>query len=221
MGNNCAERITSVDYPYLSSYGSVYDTFYSIHAILFPMPTPQTLDDVRTALYAFKGIEIAKNANPVMGHGNPHAKIVFVGEAPGEQEDQQGIPFVGRAGTYLNELLATIGLNREDTYITNIVKFRPPDNRDPTEEEKAACLPFLEQELSIIEPQVIVPLGRHALSFFLPHVSIGDVHGIPQIINHRTIVPMYHPAAAMYNPKLRPVLADDFKKLGAFLKERA
>lgn len=185
------------------------------------MSTPLTLDDVQKELFAWKGIEIAKTANPVMGHGNPHAKIVFVGEAPGEQEDQQGIPFVGRAGKYLNELLATIGLNREDIYITNIVKFRPPDNRDPTEAEKTACLPFLEMELSMIQPKIIVPLGRHALGFFLPHVSIGDVHGIPQTIDNYTIFPMYHPAAAMYNPKLRHVLADDFKKLGALLKERA
>lgn len=180
--------------------------------------TTMTLDDVRAKLNAWKGIEIAKSANPVMGHGNPKSEIVFVGEAPGQKEDEQGIPFVGQAGKLLEELLGTIGLKREDVYITNVVKFRPPENRDPTPEEKEACLPFLQMELSIIKPKVIVPLGRHALTQFFTKMSITDAHGKAHTIGEQTIFPIYHPAAALHNPGLRQALFDDFAALGAFLK---
>ncbi len=182
------------------------------------MPATVTLDDVRAKLNAWKGIDIAKTANPVMGYGNPHAEIVFIGEAPGQREDEQGKPFVGPAGKLLDELLGSINLKREDVYITNVVKFRPPDNRDPTPEEKEACLPFLQMELAIIKPRVLVPLGRHALTQFFTKKSITEAHGKPQIIgNKMTVFPIYHPAAALHNPGLRQALFDDFKALGAFL----
>lgn len=182
--------------------------------------TTMTLDDVRTKLNSWKGIDIAKTANPVMGHGNPKAEIVFVGEAPGQREDEQGIPFVGPAGKLLDELLGTIGLKREDVYITNVVKFRPPQNRDPTPEEKEACLPFLQMELGIIKPKIIAPLGRHALTQFFTKMSITEAHGKPhRIADGVTIFPIYHPAAALHNPNLRQALFDDFAALGAFLKE--
>lgn len=184
----------------------------------FPAMTPLTLDDVKTELLSWKEIEIAKNSNPVMGHGNPHSNIVFVGEAPGQKEDEQGIPFVGQAGKMLSALLESINLKRDDVYITNIVKFRPPENRDPTPEEKEACLPFLQMELSIIKPTVVVPLGRHALKLFMPHAVIGDVHGKPHTVDEHIIFPLYHPAAALHNPNLRQTLFDDFKALGKFLK---
>lgn len=183
---------------------------------------PLTLDDLREKLSTWKGIDLAKTANPVMGEGNPHAAIVFVGEAPGQREDELKRPFVGAAGKFLDELLASIGLKREDVYITNVVKFRPPENRDPTPVEKAACLPFLKLELSIIRPKVIVPLGRHALGEFFTTMSISDVHGKPQILSNATVIfPIYHPAAALHNGNLRQALYDDFKALGTFLKEHS
>jgi uracil-DNA glycosylase family 4 len=188
---------------------------------------PHTLEEVREKLLAWKGIEIAKTSNPVMGHGNPHAEIMFIGEAPGEKEDKQGIPFVGQAGKLLDELLKSINLNREDVYITNVVKFRPPENRDPTPEEKAACLPFLQMEIAIIKPKVLVPLGRHALTQFFTKMSITDAHGKAHTITQGdnsaspiTVFPIYHPAAALHNPGLRQALFDDFKALGEFLKTK-
>lgn len=182
------------------------------------MPTTLSLADVRTQLAGWKGIEIAKSANPVPGYGSEKAEIVFVGEAPGQREDEQGKPFVGAAGKLLDELLASIDLKREDVYITNVVKFRPPQNRDPTPEEKEACLPFLQMELAIIQPKVIVPLGRHALTQFFTKMSITDTHGKPQKIgDDMTIFPLYHPAAALHNPNLRQTLFDDMKTLGDFL----
>ncbi len=181
-------------------------------------PMPHTLKEVRETLEKWKGIEIAKHANPVPGDGNPKAAVMFIGEAPGQREDEQQKPFVGPAGKLLSELLESIGLKREDVYITNIVKFRPPDNRDPTIEEKEACLPFLQMEIAIIKPKVLVPLGRHALTQFFTKMSITDAHGKPHKIgNDMTVFPIYHPAAALHNPGLRQALFDDFKALGHFL----
>lgn len=181
-----------------------------------------TLDDLRAKLKEWKGIELAKTANPVLGEGSPQADIMFVGEAPGEQEDKQGRPFVGNAGKFLNELLGSIGFKREDVYISNVVKFRPPNNRDPEPEEKQACLPFLLLEISLIKPKIIVPLGRHALAHFFAKMTIGDAHGKPQkLTEEMTIFPIYHPAAALHNPGLRQALKDDFAALGAYLKTRA
>ncbi len=184
------------------------------------MTTPQTLDDLRQQLIQWKGIDIAKTSNPVPGDGNPKAAIVFVGEAPGQREDELGKPFVGQAGKLLDELLASIDLKREDVYITNVVKFRPPENRDPTPEEKAACLPFLQLELAIIRPKVIVPLGRHALTQFFTNISITDAHGKPRkLTDSLSIFPLYHPAAALHNPNLKQTLFEDMKALGKFLRE--
>ena len=176
-----------------------------------------TLEDVRETLTQWKGIAIAKTSRPVMGSGNPRATIVFIGEAPGQREDEEGKPFVGQAGKMLDALLASIKLKREDIYITNIVKFRPPENRDPTAEEKTACLPFLHMELAIIQPTVIVPLGRHALAAF-SELPISEAHGKPLILDDgTTMFPLYHPAAALHNPNLRQTLFDDFKALGEVL----
>lgn len=183
--------------------------------------TTMTLDTVRETLKTWKGIPLAHTANPVPGHGNPNAEIMFIGEAPGQKEDEQGIPFVGQAGKLLDELLASIGLKREDIYITNVVKFRPPENRDPTPEEKEACMPFLKLEIGIIKPKVIVPLGRHALGTFLPKVNITAAHGKAQKINDGiSIFPLYHPAAALHNPNLKGTLFEDIAKLKEFLDSR-
>lgn len=179
---------------------------------------PHPLEKLRSRLNTWKDIDIARTSNPVPGDGNPRAEIVFVGEAPGAKEDAAGRPFVGSAGKILDGLLESIGLTRADVYVTNIVKFRPPENRDPTKQEKNACIPFLDEELAIIRPRVIVPLGRHALSHFLPNVTIGDAHGKPYSRKKApTIFPLYHPAAALHNPRLRQTLNDDMRALGKFL----
>ena len=133
----------------------------------------------------------------------------------------QGIPFVGQAGKLLDTLLESIGLVRADVYITNVVKFRPPENRDPTPEEKEACLPFLQMELAIIRPKVLVPLGRHALTTFFTKMSISDAHGKAHALpDGSAVFPIYHPAAALHNPGLRQALFDDFSALKKFLDER-
>ncbi len=159
----------------------------------------------------------------VWGNGSAQADIIFIGEAPGKKEDQEGIPFIGSAGKFLNELLASISLKREDIYITNIVKYRPPNNRDPLPEEKVACREWLVDEIKLIHPRLIIPLGRHALEYFLPDARISDVHG--QIfqktfsdLGKRSIIPLYHPAAALYNGGLRVTLKEDFGKIPALLK---
>jgi DNA polymerase len=147
----------------------------------------------------------------VFGDGNADADIVFVGEAPGQKEDEQGLPFVGAAGQFLNEMLASIGLKRSDVYITNIVKYRPPNNRDPYPEEKLAFLPFLKRQLAVIKPKLIVTLGRHSMQALLPagH-SISQCHGQPKRYQGQVYLPLFHPAAALYNNAMRQTLIDDF-----------
>lgn len=156
----------------------------------------------------------------VFGEGSPDAKIVFIGEAPGKQEDLQGKPFVGASGKFLNEMLATIGLDRSDIYITNIVKYRPPDNRDPWPEEKKAFLPYLHEQLKVIAPKLTVFLGRHSMNSFFPDLKIGEVHG--RVIKDgagRAYLALYHPAAALYNGGLRATLQEDFARIRTFISE--
>jgi DNA polymerase len=152
----------------------------------------------------------------VPGEGNPRAAVVFVGEAPGATEDQLGRPFVGRAGKLLDELLGEAGLVRADVWITNVVKARPPKNRDPKAPEIAHWMPVLNREIELIGPRFIVPLGRHALRHFAPAAKIGDVHGT--LVDGR-LFPLYHPAAAMYNQTLRETLFADARALGVLLRE--
>lgn len=159
--------------------------------------------------------ELAASATQlVMGDGNLDAEIVFIGEAPGKNEDEQGLPFVGAAGKFLNEMLAQAGLVRGDVYITNIVKYRPPNNRDPLPEEKKAFWPYLVRQLDIIKPAVVVTLGRHSMEYFLPDAKISLIHGEAKRISFGdrriVIVPLYHPAAALYNGGMRQTLIDDF-----------
>jgi DNA polymerase len=161
---------------------------------------------------------------PVFGNGNPEADIVFIGEAPGKKEDETGVPFVGAAGKFLEEMLATIGMKREQIYITNIVKYRPPNNRDPEPTEKDACREWLHTELSFIKPKLIVFLGRHSMNDFFPDLKISDAHGkliIKKIAHIPTthFLPLYHPAAALYNGGMRKILLKDFKKIPTLLKK--
>jgi len=164
--------------------------------------------------------DLAKTAkNLVMGDGNLDAEIVFIGEAPGKNEDEQGLPFVGAAGKFLNEMLASIDLARSDVYITNIVKYRPPNNRDPLPDEKRAMWPYLVKQLQIIQPNLVVTLGRHSMEYFLPNQKISAVHGQPLRITFGeeklVVLPLFHPAAALYNGGLRQTLLDDFSRLPA------
>jgi uracil-DNA glycosylase family 4 len=159
--------------------------------------------------------ELAAGATQlVMGDGNPDAKIVFIGEAPGKQEDDQGLPFVGASGKFLNSMLESAGMERSDVYITNIVKYRPPENRDPTTEEKREFWPYLIRQLEIIHPKVVITLGRHSMEYFIPDAKISTQHGVPRKVtyhdNEFLVIPLYHPAAALYNGSMRQTLIDDF-----------
>jgi len=162
--------------------------------------------------------QLAKDATQlVFGDGNPDADVVFIGEAPGKNEDLQGLPFVGAAGKFLNEMLAGIGLTRSDVYITNIVKYRPPNNRDPLPEEKAAFLPFLRSQLQVIAPKLVVTLGRHSMDSLLPGLQISKAHGQPKRFKGQVYLPLFHPAAALYNGGLRQTLVDDFSRIPRIL----
>jgi DNA polymerase len=175
---------------------------------------------------------IANNVSPelregatqlVFADGNPSADIVFIGEAPGKNEDLKGIPFIGAAGKFLDEMLATIDLKREDIYITNIVKYRPPNNRDPLPEEKKAFWPYLVRQLDVIQPKLVVTLGRHSMEYFLPNQKISAVHGEPKRITFgerkQVVMPLFHPAAALYNGGLRQTLLDDFSRIPAIISK--
>jgi DNA polymerase len=155
----------------------------------------------------------------VPGEGSPTADVMLVGEAPGASEDRQGRPFVGRAGRLLDELLAEAGLERDAVYITNVLKARPPDNRDPRADEVAHSMPWLEQQLALIQPRLVVPLGRHALAHFAPEVKISETHGRLLYARERALVPMYHPAAALHAKGLRETLFEDARRLRAALEE--
>jgi uracil-DNA glycosylase family 4 len=163
--------------------------------------------------------ELAADATQlVFGDGSPNAEVVFIGEAPGKNEDQQGLPFVGAAGKFLNEMLAGIGLARADIYITNIVKYRPPNNRDPLPAEKEAFLPFLRRQIEAIKPKLIVTLGRHSMEVLLPPgLSISACHGQPKRYQGQVYLPLFHPAAALYNGGMRQTLVDDFAKIPKIL----
>jgi DNA polymerase len=196
------------------------------------------LDDLEARIEA-SGItpELKSQATQlVFGEGNPDASVLFIGEAPGKQEDLQGKPFVGASGKFLDEMLASIGMKREDIYITNIVKYRPPNNRDPLPEEKKAFLPYLQEQLEIIQPKIIVTLGRHSGGAFLPDLHISQDHGKPKRIRVKrqeirdknsqsggtmelVIVPLYHPAAALYNGGMRQTLMEDFALIPARLEK--
>ncbi len=166
----------------------------------------------------------ATATRPVYGDGNAAARVVFIGEAPGKKEDETGIPFVGAAGKFLAEMLESVGMKREDIYITNIVKYRPPNNRDPEPEEKDACREWLHAEIALINPDLIVFLGRHSMNDFFPTEKISNVHGkllvkkFPHIATTH-FLPLYHPAAALYNGALRAQLLKDFAIIPKLLKE--
>jgi len=194
--------------------------------------TQQTLDAIKQQILRDDICpELAATATQlVFGDGNPNSEVVFIGEAPGKNEDLQGLPFVGAAGKFLNEMLAMIQLQRSDIYITNIVKYRPPENRDPLPAEKKAFLPYLQSQLAAIAPKLMVTLGRHATNCFLPDLQISKVHGQAKRITLRlnkhsndslsvVMLPLFHPAAALYNPAQRQTLIDDFAKIPIIIQK--
>ncbi len=185
----------------------------------------QIRDLTQSPLYAYRE---ENGYSSVPGEGNPDAKLMFVGEAPGAQEAQSGRPFVGRAGQYLDDLLKENGLIRRDVFITNIVKDRPPSNRDPSKQEIALYSPFLIRQIDIIQPKIIATLGRFSMDFMIRQYNlpgkgekIGQLHGKPLTgqadYGKITVFPLYHPAAIFYNRKLAPVLAEDFQRMVALL----
>ena len=157
-------------------------------------------------------------AKGVPGEGPSDAEIMFIGEGPGFHENMQGRPFVGAAGEFLVELLAGIGMKREQVFITNVVKCRPPGNRDPHPQELQACAPYLERQLQIINPKVIVTLGRFSMTRFIPNAKISEIHGQPIRVKGMLVVPFYHPAAALHRPSLRSVVEEDFASLPELIK---
>ncbi len=162
---------------------------------------------------------ISRGKLTVPGEGPADAEIMFIGEGPGFHENDQGRPFVGAAGHFLEQLLESIGLKREQVYITNVVKCRPPGNRDPQAEELQACSDYLERQVQAINPKVIVTLGRYSMARFLPNAKIGEIHGQAVRMHGRMIVPMYHPAAALHQPSLRPSVEADFRNLPEWMKK--
>jgi uracil-DNA glycosylase len=175
----------------------------------------QVLEQVALAVSACRKCDLHySRKKAVPGEGPSDADIMLIGEGPGFYENEQGRPFVGAAGKFLDELISSIGLKREDVFITNIVKCRPPNNRDPRPEEIETCAgDYLEQQIQAINPKVIVTLGRYSMARFLPDVKISSVHGRAMRVRGRLVVPMFHPAAALHQPSLKPSLVADFASL--------
>ena len=181
----------------------------------------QELDKIADEIRNFKDLDIAKNAtHAVPGEGNPDAQIMFIGEAPGQVEDSTGRPFVGQSGQLMRKtLFETTGIKPEEVFITNIVKFRPPDNRDPVDNEITACADWLDRQIKIISPKIIVTLGRFSMAKFIPGVTISQIHGISRYyqlstMNYQLIIfPMYHPAAALRGTTMMNAFKEDFIKL--------
>jgi uracil-DNA glycosylase len=178
------------------------------------MSTEEILKEVAAEVSTCTKCDLCKGrTKAVPGEGNPHAGIMFIGEGPGFHEDKQGRPFVGPAGQFLEELLASINLKRADVFITNVVKCRPPANRDPLPAEINACNDYLERQIAAINPQVIVTLGRFSMAKFFGGEKISSIHGRARKIDGRTCIAMYHPAAGLHQQSLKDTIRADFKKI--------
>jgi uracil-DNA glycosylase family 4 len=166
--------------------------------------------------------DLAKGrTHAVPGEGPENSPVMFIGEAPGFHEDREGRPFVGAAGKYLDELLGLIDMKREQVYICNVIKCRPPQNRDPLPEEMAACRPYIDRQLELIKPKVVITISRFAMARWFPEKKISEIHGKPKKFGNLVVLPMYHPAAALHQPSLKRVLEEDFKRVPQILKEMA
>ncbi|MFP3974785.1 MAG: uracil-DNA glycosylase family protein [Dehalococcoidia bacterium] len=178
------------------------------------------LEELNRQIAQCQECDLAKTRNNVVpGEGAEDAPIMLIGEAPGFYEDQQGRPFVGAAGRFLDELLKSIGFDRSMVYICNVIKCRPPENRDPMPKEIETCRKWLDRQIEIIAPEIIVTLGRHSLAKFLKGASISKVHGTPYNIDGRVCFPLYHPAAALHQQNLRKTIEADFLKLPEVLAQ--
>lgn len=182
------------------------------------MDSKDLLDQVAAEVRVCQQCQLSvSRKNAVPGEGLATTEVMFIGEGPGFYENEQGRPFVGPAGNFLNELLQRAGLQREKVYITNVVKCRPPGNRDPLPEELEACSQFLDRQIAAINPLVIVTLGRYSMAKFMPNVRISDVHGQSRWVGGRLIVAMFHPAAALHQPSLKNSVLEDFSRLPGFI----
>ena len=181
-----------------------------------------TLDEVRVNLGQCRRCELCETRTTVVfGVGNPHAQVMFIGEAPGKQEDLGAEPFIGAAGKYLNSLLGIAGLTREEIYIANVLKCRPPNNRDPLPAEIEICSPFLRDQVRAVNPLILVTLGRFATQFILKtDVGISNLRGRVHMTGRFSVLPIYHPAATLYDPSKGPVMEKDFELLGALITKR-
>jgi DNA polymerase len=181
--------------------------------------TPEIEQLYQEIIHCQKCILSRSRRNAVPGEGPQGAQMMFIGEGPGFHEDQQGRPFVGPAGQFLEELLASIGFGREQVYICNVIKCRPPGNRDPLPEEIEACRPYLDRQLSLIKPKVVVTLGRFSMARFFPRAKISEIHGRPRKMEGIIYYPIYHPAAALHQPRWRPVVEEEFKRIPELLAQ--
>jgi len=176
------------------------------------------LEEIAKRIASCQKCPLYKTAtNPVPGNGNPDAEILFVGEAPGYWEDQKGIPFCGAAGKLLDQLLISIGLSRDKVFVANMLRHRPPENRDPLPTEIEACSEYLDEQIKIINPKVIVSLGRFSMAKFLPYAKISRDHGVGRLVDYNgrrlIVIPMFHPAAALRGANVEQQLREDFKKI--------
>jgi len=175
------------------------------------------MDDLKTVANEVRACKLcalsAARKKPVPGEGPANAEVMLIGEGPGFHEDQQGRPFVGPSGEFLNELMISAGFERNDVFITNVVKCRPPSNREPLPEEIAACAAYLDRQIALINPKVIITLGRYSMARFFPKEKISAIHGKAQRIDGRIVVAMYHPALALHQPASRQAIEDDFRNL--------
>lgn len=177
-------------------------------------PQSDSLDVIASEIRVCTKCDLCKTrTKTVPGDGNPQADVLFIGEAPGMHEDRQGLPFIGAAGQFLDELLASVGMQRAEGFIANVVKCRPPNNRDPEPGEIAACAPYLERQIAVINPKLIVTLGRYSMQKFFPGEGISRIHGKLRNVRGRLVLPMYHPAAALHQASLRATILEDFKQV--------
>ncbi len=181
----------------------------------------ESLERIASQIHSCTGCKLhTGRTRAVPGIGPASADVFFIGEGPGAREDEQGEPFVGRSGRYLDQLLESIGLDRQKVFITNVVKCRPPSNRDPHVAEVRACAPYLERQLALVQPRLVVTLGRFAMEHFFSDGLISEIHGQPRRIDDTIYLPLYHPAAALYRGSLRAVVEDDFRRIPLLLESR-
>lgn len=186
-----------------------------------PQGNEESLEGIASQIHSCTRCKLhTGRTRAVPGIGPASADVFFIGEGPGAREDEQGEPFVGRSGRYLDQLLESIGLDRQKVFITNVVKCRPPSNRDPHVAEVRACAPYLERQLALVQPRLVVTLGRFAMERFFSDGLISEIHGQPRRIDETIYLPLYHPAAALYRGSLRAVVEDDFRRIPLLLESR-